>query len=73
MKGEKISHEEKAFSIHEEHTRRAYVSTAGRPVEREVAMAVEESAQQVVLGWPCLWSEQDVEVTTELWEALRAD
>ena len=42
-------------------------------MEREVAVSVEESAQQLVLGWSCLWSEQDVEVTMELWEALKAD
>ena len=42
-------------------------------MERGVAVAIEESVQQFVLDWPCLWSEQDVEVTTELAEPLKAD
>ena len=40
-------------------------------MERGVAVAIKESAQQFVLDWPCLWNEQDVEVTTELAEALK--
>jgi len=38
-----------------------------------VAAEIKESAQQFWPDWQCLWSEQDVEVTTELAEALKAD
>ena len=36
-------------------------------------VAIAERGQQFVLGWRCLWSERDSEVTTELGEALKAD
>ena len=73
LKGEKIEHGEKVFSIHEEHTRWVSKGKAGQPVELGVPLAIAECEQQFVLGWRCLWNEQDVEVTTELAEALKAD
>ncbi|MDE0104707.1 MAG: hypothetical protein OXN89_20220 [Bryobacterales bacterium] len=73
LKGEKIPHEEKVFSIHEDDTRWVSKGKAGQPVELGVPVAIAECGQQFVLGWRCLWSEQDAEVTTELAEALKQE
>ena len=72
LKGEQIPHEEKVFSIFEEHTRWCAKGKPGRLVELGVPVAVVESEQQFVLNWQVLWSEQDVEVACPLVRASQA-
>ena len=72
LQGETIPHEEKVFSIFEEHTRWCAKGKPGRTVELGVPVAVVESEQQFVLNWQVLWSEQDVEVACPLVRATQA-
>ena len=72
LKGEPIPHEEKVFSLFEEHTRWCAKGKPGRLVELGVPVAVVESEQQFVLNWQVLWSEQDVEVACPLVRASQA-
>jgi len=73
LEGEKIPHEEKVFSIHEDYTRWISKGKAGQPVELGVPLSIVESRQGYLLGAKIHWEEQDVEVAAELMESVKED
>ena len=66
LNGEKIAHEEKIFSIFEQHTRWCSKGKAGRPVELGVPVAIVEDQNQFLLDYQILWTESDVDVAVPL-------
>ncbi len=66
LQGEKIPHEEKVFSVFEEHTRWVSKGKAGRPVELGVPVCIVEDQHQFVLGWTIEWSGGDTDVVVPL-------
>lgn len=79
VRGETIPHEEKVFSIFEEHTRWVSKGKAGTPVELGVPVALIEDQHQFVLHHQILWQGEDVDVAVplvreaqELYPELRA-
>lgn len=72
LKGEKIPHREKVFSVFEPHTRWVSKGKAGNPVELGVPVCVVEDPYRFVLGWSVLWEGEDVHVAVPLVEAVRA-
>ena len=79
LRGETIPHEEKVFSIFEEHTRWVSKGKAGTPVELGVPIALIEDQYQFILHHKVLWAGEDVDVAVpmvqeaqELYPELRA-
>lgn len=72
VKGEKIPHAEKVFSVFEPHTRWVSKGKAGNPVELGVPVCVVEDQYRFVLDWSVLWRGEDVHVAVPLIEAVRA-
>ena len=66
VKGETIPHEEKLFSIFEEHTRWIMKGKAGRPVELGVPVCVIEDQHGFILHHKILWSGSDVDVAVPM-------
>ena len=64
--GEKIPHDEKAFSIHEEHTRWISKGKAGTPVELGVPVCILEDGNGFVLGCKIMWEGGDTDVAVPL-------
>ena len=68
LKGEKIPHEDKVFSIHEEHTRWISKGKAGTPVELGVPVCILEDGNGFVLGHEIMWTGSDTDVAVPLAE-----
>ena len=68
MRDETIPHEEKVFSIFEEHTRWVSKGKAGTPVELGVPVALIEDQYQFILHHRILWKGQDVDVAVPMVE-----
>ena len=66
VKGETIPHEEKLFSIFEEHTRWIMKGKAGRPVELGVPVCVIEDQHGFILHHRIMWSGSDVDVAVPM-------
>ena len=66
VKGETIPHEEKLFSIFEEHTRWIMKGKAGRPVELGVPVCVIEDQHGFILHHKILWTGSDVDVAVPM-------
>ncbi len=62
LEGETIPHEEKVFSIFEEHTRWISKGKAGCPVELGVPVCVIEDQHRFVLNHHVIWEGSDVDV-----------
>ena len=71
LKGEVIPHEEKVFSIFEDHTRWCMKGKAGRPVELGVPLCIVEDQHQFILHHEIMWKESDVDVATWVVEAVK--
>ena len=71
LQGETIPHEEKVFSIFEEHTRWISKGKAGCPVELGVPVCVIEDQHRFVLNHLVLWEGSDVDVAVPLIEDTR--
>ena len=72
LQGEVIPHNEKVFSVFEEHTRWISKGKAGRPVELGVPLAIVEDQYQFVLDHRILWDGGDVDVAVPLIESCQA-
>ena len=72
IKGEKIPHKEKVFSIHEEHTRWISKGKAGTPVELGVPVCILEDGNGFVLGHGIMWKDGDTDVAVPLAERCQA-
>ena len=72
LRGETIPHEEKVFSIFEEHTRWVSKGKAGTPAELGVPVAVIEDQHQFILHHEILWQGEDVDVAVSLVEDTQA-
>ena len=68
LKGETIPHEEKVFSIFEEHTRWVSKGKAGTPVELGVPVCVMEDQFQFILHHKILWAGGDVDLAAPMVE-----
>lgn len=68
LKGETIPHEEKVFSIFEEHTEWISKGKAGVPVEFGVRVCVLEDQYQFVLHHRIMWKETDDKVAVPMIE-----
>ena len=66
VRGETIPHEEKVFSIFEEHTRWVSKGKAGTPVELGVPVALIEDQFQFILHHRILWEGEDVDVAAPM-------
>jgi len=66
LKGEKIPHEEKVFSIYKPFTRWCKKGKAGVVVELGVPVTVVESHERFILNHRVMWEEEDVEVAVEV-------
>ena len=66
LKGETIPHEEKLFSIFEEHTRWIMKGKAGRPVELGVPVCLIEDQHGFILHHKILWTGGDVDVAVPM-------
>ncbi len=66
LKGETIPHEEKVFSVFEEHTRWIAKGKAGVAVELGVPVCVVEDQHQFVLHYKVLWEGSDVDVAVPM-------
>ena len=64
--GETIPHEEKVFSIFEEHTRWISKGKAGTPFELGVPVALIEDQYQFILHHKILWEDEDVDVAVPM-------
>ena len=71
LKGEVIAHEEKVFSLFEEHTRWCVKGKAGRAVELGVAVCIVEDQHQLIVHHEVMWQECDVDVAVRVVEAVR--
>ena len=72
LRGEAIAHEEKVFSVFEEHTRWICKGKAGTPVELGVPVALIEDQHQFILHHKILWQGADVDVAVPLVRAAQA-
>ena len=72
LKGETIPHEEKVFSIFEEHTRWVSKGKAGTPVELGVPVCVMEDQFQFILHHKILWAGGDVDLAAPMVEETQA-
>ena len=72
LRGETIPHEEKVFSIFEEHTRWISKGKAGMPVELGVPVAIIEDQFGFILHHEVLWEGEDVDVAAPLVQAAQA-
>lgn len=72
VKGEKIPHAQKVFSVFETHTRWVSKGKAGNPVELGVPVCVVEDQRRFVLGWSVLWEGEDVHAAVPLIKAVQA-
>jgi len=68
LKGERIPHNEKVFSIFEEHTEWVSKGKAGVPVELGVRVCVLEDQHQFVLHHRVMWQETDDKVAVPMIE-----
>ena len=66
LRGEAIAHEEKVFSVFEEHTRWVCKGKAGTPVELGVPVALIEDQHQFILHHKILWEGEDVDVAAPM-------
>ena len=72
LQGEAIPHEEKVFSVFEEHTRWNSKGKAGVPVEFGVPVAIVEDQYQFLLEHHILWEGNDTDVALPLITAARS-
>ena len=72
LRGETIPHEEKVFSIFEEHTRWVSKGKAGSPVELGVPVAVLEDQYPFILHHEMLWRGEDVDVAVSMVQDTQA-
>ena len=72
LRGETIPHEEKVFSIFEEHTRWISKGKAGTPVELGVPVALIEDQYQFILHHKILWEGEDVDVAVPMVQEAQA-
>ena len=72
LRGETIPHEEKVFSVFEEHTRWVSKGKAGTPVELGVPVAVLEDQHQFILHHEILWRGEDVDVAVSMVQETQA-
>ena len=68
LKAEVVAHEEKVFSVFEEHTRWISKGKAGCAVEFGVCVCVIEDQYQFILNHSIMWEGEDVEVAVEIIE-----
>lgn len=68
LKGERIPHSEKVFSIFEEHTEWVSKGKAGVPVELGVRVCVLEDQHQFILHHRVMWQETDDQVAVPMIE-----
>ena len=66
LKGEKIPHNEKVFSIFEPHTRWISKGKAGRPVEFGVPVCIVECQYQLILHYEIMWEGSDVDLAVQM-------
>jgi len=71
LKGEVIPHEEKVFSIFEEHTEWISKGKAGVPVELGVRVCVLEDQHQFILHHRIMWKETDDKIALAMVEAAQ--
>jgi len=71
LKGESIPHNEKVFSIFEEHTEWISKGKAGVPVELGVRVSVIEDQHQFVLHHRVMWQETDDKVAVPIIEEVK--
>ena len=69
LKGEAIPHDEKVFSVFEEHTRWISKGKAGHPVELGVPLCIVEDQHQFILDHRIMWKGEDVDVAAPLLES----
>ena len=72
LRGETIPHEEKVFSIFEEHTRWVSKGKAGTPVELGVPVAIIEDQYGFILHHKVLWEGEDVDVAVSMVQGAQA-
>ena len=72
LRDETIPHEEKVFSIFEEHTRWISKGKAGTPAELGVPVAVVEDQYQFILHHKILWEGEDVDVAVPMVQEAQA-
>ena len=72
LRGETIPHEEKVFSIFEEHTRWVSKGKAGTPVELGVPVAIIEDQYGFILHHQVLWEGEDVDVAVPMVQEAQA-
>ena len=72
LRGETIPHEEKVFSICEEHTRWVSKGKAGTPVELGVPVAIIEDQYGFILHHKVLWEGEDVDVAVSMVQGAQA-
>ena len=72
LRGETIPHEEKVFSIFEEHTRWVSKGKAGTPVELGVPVAIIEDQYGFILHHKVLWEGEDVDVAVPMVQEAQA-
>ena len=72
LRGETIPHEEKVFSIFEDHTRWISKGKAGTPVELGVPVALIEDQYGFILHHEILWEGEDVDVAVPMVQAAQA-
>ncbi len=71
LRGEKIPHEEKVFSIFEEHTRWCVKGKAGVPVEPGVPVCIVESEHRFVMNHEVMWKGSDADVAVGIVEGAQ--
>ena len=71
LNGEVIPHEEKVFSLFEEHTEWINKGKAGVPVELGVRVCVIEDQHQFVLHHRIMWNETDDKVAVDMVDAAQ--
>ncbi len=62
LRGEKIPHEEKVFSIFEEYTRWCVKGRAEVPVELGVSVCIVEIEHGFVMNYEVMWNGIDVDI-----------
>ena len=72
LRGETIPHDEKVFSIFEEHTRWVSKGKAGTPVELGVPVAIIEDQYGFILHHEVLWEGEDVDVAVSMVQEAQA-
>ena len=72
LRGETIPHDEKVFSIFEDHTRWISKGKAGRPVELGVPVCVLEDQHGFLLHHEILWRGGDTDIAVPMIEAAQA-